>query len=88
MGTIGKKLIIYIYINDFNYSSINQIFLILGRSFGGIGNVIQFIINEGFTPKSYDTTYNNDIVLENTKSNKSNINSGDNKIIIINEDND
>ncbi|CAB4445491.1 unnamed protein product [Rhizophagus irregularis] len=51
----------------------------IGRSFGGIGNVIQFIINEGFIPKSY----NNDELLENSRSNINNNN--ENKIVIISE---
>lgn len=52
---------------------------LIGRSFGGIGNVIQFIINEGFIPKSY----NNDELLENSRSNINNNN--ENKIVIISE---
>ncbi|CAB4391254.1 unnamed protein product [Rhizophagus irregularis] len=60
----------------------------IGRSFGGIGNLIQFILNEGFFPKSYDINYDNEnsgISLENTKPK---INSRDDKIIIINENSD
>ncbi|RGB29273.1 hypothetical protein C1646_818609 [Rhizophagus diaphanus] len=57
----------------------------IGRSFGGIGNLLQFILNEGFFPKSYDINYDNEnsgISLENMKPK---INSRDDKIIIINE---
>ena len=42
------------------YVILNLINIFLtGLSFGGIGNVIQFIINEGFIPRSYHENNNN-----------------------------
>ncbi|GBB88867.1 hypothetical protein RclHR1_01550001 [Rhizophagus clarus] len=66
----------------------------IGRSFGGIGNVIQYIINEGFITKvniniSDDNNDNDNILLKSNNSDnqlESHINNDDNKIIIINED--
>jgi hypothetical protein len=55
-----------------------MIYSLIGRSFGGIGNVIQFMINEGLKPTSYDNG-NDDTLLENSNSN---INSNENKITV------
>ncbi|RGB31266.1 hypothetical protein C1646_764260 [Rhizophagus diaphanus] len=69
----------------------------IGRSFGGVGNVIQFIINEGFIVKtniniSDDNNDNNNILLKSNNNSDIHLeshinNSNDNKIIIISENN-
>ncbi|CAB5395614.1 unnamed protein product [Rhizophagus irregularis] len=73
------------------------LFCYLRRSFGGVGNVVQFIINEGFIVKtniniSDDNNDNNNILLKSNNNSDVHLeshinNSNDNKIIIISENN-
>ncbi|GBB87683.1 hypothetical protein RclHR1_14170002 [Rhizophagus clarus] len=58
----------------------------IGRSFGGIGNMIQFIINEGFISRNYDTAScneNGNELFENSRL--SSIRSNEHEIITISE---